>query len=110
MFTRTQIDEMVAAIVRAVSPRRIVLFGSYARGDMRSGSDVDFLVVANAGFGGHRGRWGEISTIRRALRSFKGPKDILVYSGDEVERLRDSAAHVVGQAFRDGKVLYEHST
>jgi predicted nucleotidyltransferase len=110
VFTRAQIDQMTAAIVQAVKPLRIVLFGSYARGDSRPGSDVDFLVVERDGFSGNRGRWGEMATIRRALRPFRGPKDVLVFSDSEVRRLETSSAHVVGEAMRDGKVLYEHAS
>ena len=34
-------------MVRAFTPERIVLFGSYAKGTMHTRSDVDLLVVAN---------------------------------------------------------------
>ena len=37
--------EMTQAIVEAVSPERIILFGSAARGEMRAKSDLDVLVV-----------------------------------------------------------------
>ena len=101
---------MVAAIVEAVRPVRVVLFGSYARGTMRPGSDVDFLVVERGGFSRGKGRWGEISTIRKALRPFRGAKDILVYRDDEVDELRASRSHVVGEALREGAVLYEQQS
>ncbi len=107
MFDQKQIQEMTAAIVRAVNPLYVIMFGSYARGDIRSGSDVDLLVVEREGFGGLRSRWKEIKTIRHALRPFKGAKDILVYSHEEAEKMRGSLNHVVGEAFREGKVLYE---
>jgi predicted nucleotidyltransferase len=35
--------------VRAFAPERIVVFGSYAKGSNRAGSDVDLLIVANVG-------------------------------------------------------------
>jgi predicted nucleotidyltransferase len=107
MFTQEQILEMVAAIVRAVHPIHVIVFGSYARGAMREGSDVDLLIVERESFNGIRSRWEEIKTIRKVLHRFKGAKDILVYSQEEVDRLRSSLNHVVGTAFREGKVLYE---
>ena len=107
MFNQSQIDAMVEAIVRTVHPLHVVLFGSYARGDIRGGSDVDLLVVEKEPFQGLCSRWNEIKTIRNVLRPFKGAKDILVYSQEEVEKLKDSLNHVVGEAFREGKVLYE---
>ena len=37
--------EVTVAIVEAVGPERIILFGSAARGEMRAKSDLDVLVV-----------------------------------------------------------------
>jgi len=107
MFSQKQLNDMATAIVRTVHPLYVILFGSYARGDMRSGSDVDLLVVEKEPFNGQRSRWKEIKTIRGVLRPFKGAKDILVYSQEETTKLKDSLNHVVGEAFREGKVLYE---
>ncbi len=35
-------------IVRLVSPQKIILFGSQARGDDQEGSDVDLLVIVDS--------------------------------------------------------------
>lgn len=42
------IEEIVRAVVAAVSPERIILFGSSVRGERGPDSDVDLLVVAEA--------------------------------------------------------------
>jgi hypothetical protein len=34
------------------------------------------------------------------------PKDVLVYSRDEVERWKGSSNHVIRTALREGRVLY----
>ena len=39
------IDQVVKQIVEKFKPQKIILFGSYARGDYRPESDVDMLVV-----------------------------------------------------------------
>jgi predicted nucleotidyltransferase len=39
------IDEVVRQIVEKFKPQKIILFGSYARGNPRPESDVDLLVV-----------------------------------------------------------------
>lgn len=41
------IQRTIQRLIRAFSPERIVLFGSYAKGTVHSGSDVDLLVIAN---------------------------------------------------------------
>ena len=103
------IDGMVQAIVREVGPRRIYLFGSCGRGSPAAESDVDLLVVEDAGFGPGRNRWSELKRIRKALRSFRIPKDILVYSRDEFETWKNSLNHVVARAVKEGRLLYERS-
>ncbi len=44
------LHQMVETIVREVSPKTIILFGSRARGDARPDSDVDFLIVETEPF------------------------------------------------------------
>jgi len=39
------VERTVQRLIRAFAPERIVLFGSYAKGTVRAGSDVDLLVV-----------------------------------------------------------------
>jgi predicted nucleotidyltransferase len=57
------LDELVHRIVRAVHPRRIIVFGSAARGGMGPNSDLDVLVVMPDGI--HRRRTAQ--SIYRSL-------------------------------------------
>jgi len=107
MFDEIQIQSMAAAVARTVNPLYVVLFGSYARGDMHDGSDIDLLIVEREDFDERHPRREELSRIRRALQPFKGAKDILVFSRVEMLRFSDSVNHVLGKAFREGKILYE---
>jgi predicted nucleotidyltransferase len=108
-FSEQVIDQMVQAIVQEVEPRRIYLFGSHARGSQRADSDVDLLVVEDGNFGLDHNRWSELKRIRKALRPFRIPKDILVYSEDEFAAWENSANHIAAHAVREGKLLYERS-
>lgn len=101
------IDRMARRIVREVDPQRVLLFGSWARGEANEQSDVDFLVVEREPFGRNRSRRREAARIWRCLSEFRIPTDILVYSLDELDRWKDSNYHVVARALREGKVLYE---
>ncbi|MBF0262511.1 MAG: nucleotidyltransferase domain-containing protein [Magnetococcales bacterium] len=102
------LSELVLRIVEAVGPEQIILFGSRARGEANAESDLDLLIVEREEFSG-RSRWGELQTIRRAIRDVPVAKDILLYSRSEVEHWRLSMNHVVAHALREGKSLYERS-
>jgi len=101
------IGKMASEIARAVDPARIVLFGSWARGQANPGSDVDFLVVEREPFGPERSRRREATRIWRCLAPFRVPTDILVYSLGEIAHWKDSTHHVIARALREGRTLYE---
>jgi uncharacterized protein len=105
--TDSLLHDMVEAIVLATNPRRIVLFGSRARGDAAPDSDVDLLIVEDGPFGPAHTRWDELRKVRRALSGFRIANDVLVFSDEEVEQWRGCTNHVVSRGLREGKVLYE---
>jgi predicted nucleotidyltransferase len=100
------IRAMVDIIVREANPEQIILFGSRARGDARPDSDVDLLIIESEPFSIQRSRRKEAGRLWMALASIDVSKDLLLYSRDEVEARKDSLNHVVGRAFREGKVLH----
>ncbi len=84
----TRIDDallrrIAAVIVDEVDPEQVILFGSRARGDAGTDSDVDLIVVEAEPFGEGRDRRAEAVRLWRALAGFRVAKDILVYSSDE---------------------------
>ncbi|MDE0262960.1 MAG: nucleotidyltransferase domain-containing protein [Bryobacterales bacterium] len=101
------VTDAVRAIVDAVDPEQVILFGSRARGTDRADSDVDLLIVSSEPFGAGRSRHKEIVRAYEALSGMRVAKDILMYSRPEVEYWRDSLNHVLARALREGRVLYE---
>lgn len=102
------IADMVRTIVDTVSPERIILFGSRAAGTDDMDSDVDFLVIESETFTG-RSRRKEAARIWKALARFDVPKDILLYSVEEVGLWRHSLNHIISKALRKGVTVYERS-
>lgn len=105
MTTNELIADMTDRIARDFDPLRIILFGSHARGDATSDSDIDLLVVLAEA---PDQRQAAIE-IRRALRDLPVSKDIVVTTPDEIARRGDLIGPVLRPALRDGKVLYERN-
>ncbi len=101
------VKDIVAEIVKAADPLRVYVFGSVGRGDARSGSDLDILVVTSDPFESQRRRMEDALLIRRAIRSFRLPADILLYSQDEVDKWAGTTNHTIARALREGMLAYE---
>jgi predicted nucleotidyltransferase len=73
---------VVGRYVRAFAPERIVLFGSYAKGTNRPGSDLDVLIVADLE--------GDISAHMRRAHQLAAdcfpPVDVVFATTEDVER------------------------
>lgn len=97
------IEQIVRTIVERFAPRRIVLFGSRARGDHRPDSDLDLFIEMESSL-----RPPERAVdIRSAFGLHPWSMDLLVYTPQEVERLRDVFGTLLFTIEREGKVLYE---
>lgn len=108
-ITEDVIEQVAMRIVEEVSPLRIVLFGSWARGEMDRRSDLDLLVIEDEPFGPNRSRFEEVARIHEALYDLGVPLDILVYSSDEIEKWKSTTNHIVRTVMREGRVLYERT-
>jgi predicted nucleotidyltransferase len=99
------LDELVARIVAAVHPRRIVLFGSAARGQMGPHSDLDVLVVMPDGVHRRQTAMG----LYRTLAGLGWATDIVVVTEDDIERYGSDPSLVICPALEEGKELYRAS-
>jgi len=107
-WTRSdRLRRMVDTIVDEVEPTRIVLFGSQARGDATAASDFDLLVIVDESVLNGRERVDMMTHLWRALSDIRGPKDVLVYSLEEVDKWTEASNHVIARALREGEVVYE---
>jgi predicted nucleotidyltransferase len=98
------LKEIVKRIVNAVNPLKIILFGSYAYGVPKKGSDLDILVVVDNIKDSKR----ELRLkIRKALREFLIGKDIIVLSAQELENWENIPYTFISSIVRKGKILYE---
>ena len=101
------LQEMTDTIVREIEPRKVILFGSHARGTARPDSDLDFLIVEDGPFNAKRSRRAEMTRLWRLFMDCRVPLYFLVYTPEEVIKWQFYQNHVVAHAIKDGKVLYE---
>ncbi len=99
---RELLDEMVHRIAQTVHPKRIILFGSAARGEMGPNSDLDFLVVMPDG--AHRRQTAQ--AIYRCLAGLGIAKDIVVVTESDIRDHGANPALVLFPALREGTEIY----
>ena len=103
MIETEQIAEIIQCIVRQLDPEKIILFGSYARGDARNDSDIDLLVVAETDLPVRE----RFPAVRRLLADFPAAFDVFWKTPEEYDRWRSVVNHVVYFAEKYGRVVYE---
>src|SRR3989339_771234 len=102
MTRQTDIKRYVRLLAREFAPRRVVLFGSYAKGNPSVDSDVDLLVVMDKS----PDTLDQALQIRRSIpREF--PLDILVETKSNLERRLARKDMFYVSILREGRVLYE---
>jgi len=101
MIEKATIAKAVELLRRAAPGATIILFGSYARGDHREQSDLDFLVIEPE----VKARRREMVRLRDVLRPLRVPVDVLVVSRKTYEEWADTPGTVLYEAAREGKVF-----
>ena len=96
------IDELVQRIVEAAHPLRIILFGSAARGEMGSDSDVDVLVVVPEDV--HRRQTAQ--HLHQRMFGLPVSVDILVATSGDLEEHRDNIGLIYHEVLREGREIY----
>ena len=96
------LDTLVAKILEACHPNRIILFGSAARGEMGANSDLDVLVIMSDGV--HRRKTAQ--NIYRNLWGLGFAKDIIVATESDVRQYGANPYMLFRQALEEGRELY----
>jgi len=102
MIDEQMLQEAVERIVAVARPSRVILFGSYGRGDADAGSDLDLIVIEPQVVD----KYTEMIRLRKAVGHIGVGVDVLVYSEAEMEERRDWCTSPIYWALREGRMLY----
>ena len=98
-----QIRKITDRIAAALSPQRIVLFGSYGRGTPHEESDLNLCVIVP-----EAGEWLlRPHELRKLVPVSEVALEPLVLTPAEIERLRAAGNPLVEEVLTEGKVMYE---
>lgn len=96
-----RLDSYVAELVSRLDPDLILVFGSYARGDVSEGSDIDVLVVA----GFEESFLDRIRTLME-MNVYGLPVEPVGYTREEFERMRGEGNRFIAHVLETGRTLY----
>lgn len=99
------IVDVVRQIAEKFHPQKIILFGSYARGDFRPESDVDLLVVMETNLKETR----QALEIEQSLEMDLFGLDLLVKTPKILQERLEQGDWFLREILRDGKVMYERA-
>jgi predicted nucleotidyltransferase len=99
---REKIQEIVQQIVEHFHPTKVILFGSHAYGVPTEDSDVDLLVVMEAGGNTLRAAATISATIDHPF-----PLDIIVFEPQQLQASLERGGVFATDVTTNGVVLYE---
>lgn len=102
MVNEKDIKKVAEQLGIASNAVRVILFGSYARGDAGNNSDVDFMVITDSDLP----RYKRSRDLYKMFRPYPFGMDILVYTPLEIENAKKSPVSFVSNILREGKTLY----
>jgi len=103
MVSQPSLDEITRTIVSALDPRRVVVFGSRARGDEQADSDLDLMIEMETDLS-----WFErVRQVDALFPDRRQPMDFLVFTPAEVRQQRLQRNSMIRRIESEGRVLYE---
>ena len=105
MSKTANLKKIVNHIVTTVTPDKVILFGSRARGDNRQDSDYDLLIIKKRLKNARRLTTGLYHTF--FVKNIYAPVDLLAINCGKYNKLKNDVGYIYKTISREGKVLYE---
>jgi len=103
MTRKEMLEKAIDLLATTATPRRIILFGSEARGDADPASDFNFVVILRQ----FKNRRAEIVRLLEALEPHAIPADIFVASEEFFEAWSDIPGSLLYEDKKEGKIVYD---
>lgn len=102
---QNQSQAIIDRIIEYCRPEKIILFGSFARGEEKSNSDIDLLIIKDS----NKKRPFRVKEVFEAVRGMdrEYALDPIVYTPDEIDKRLALGDYFIREIVQEGKVLYE---
>jgi predicted nucleotidyltransferase len=100
-----ELTRYVRLLTEHGDPERVIVFGSLATGHVRAWSDIDLVIVERTNLPFLQ----RLRQVRKLIRPKVGT-DILVYTPEEFEQLRQERPFFREEILAKGMVIYERGT
>lgn len=99
------IKKNILKIIYGYAPKKIILYGSYARGDYHDGSDLDLILIKDT-----QEKFAD--RIEQVMEFCDGRISVapLVYSEEEIRKMISGENILLNKAFEEGIVVYEQKS
>ncbi len=99
-------EDLLRRVVARLDPRRVIVFGSHARGDATPESDWDLLIVMDDDAPAERLDW---RALHEARRGFRGAVDLIPCRDADFRERVDVVGSLAWIAATEGVVVYERA-
>ena len=99
------LEKLIDIIIEEIDPDKVILFGSRARGDERTSSDYDIMIIKE---NLNNGR-ALLKKVYLSLSGIGAPVDLIIIDAKKLMENIDDPFMIYGEALREGRVLYAKS-
>jgi len=98
-------DKVERAIecIKKYDPEKIIVFGSYARGEIDEYSDLDFVVIKKT----DKRFLERLIEVAKLIDTDLGKVDVFVYTPEEFRMMVKDGNPFIENVLKEGKVVYE---
>jgi len=98
-----EINKLIERIKMCMSPQKIIIFGSYAKGKTTLKSDLDIFIVKETVFPMDKRR----DEITHLISNSLTPIDVHIYTPEEVEEYSKEPFSFVNSVLKTGEIVFD---